>query len=135
MQLPTLEEFLAIHESGKRPSYQRNQYVSEAGFDSLYVRYTKRVYQGYFVDPVLDIANVTVEEPLRGTGVFTRLIERLRNDRPNLTLYVESAQPRFYHMLLRYGFVAAGVDRSMCCFLLTNTKRGSTHDEPDLRKR
>lgn len=115
----TLDEFIQDNLLGIR-YMQRNQYVVEPGFEALYVRYTKRFYNRKWLEPVLDIANVSVEEDKRGTGIFTRLVESLRRNYPTLVLYVECATPRFYQMLLKIGFVPENNSGDCCsCFLLT----------------
>lgn len=88
-----------------------NEWVKEKDIHCLYVRYGGRHILG--VSPnnsvfnnVLDIATIEVEERLRGTGVFTRLVARLRKDYPGMHLYVENAAPAFQPLLLRLGFVA-----------------------------
>jgi len=64
---------------------------------------TGRCFSTGFVEPVLDLANLTARKPGRGT--FTSLIEHFRKDYPKVTLYVENVlEPRFQRKLVRLGF-------------------------------
>lgn len=86
----------------------RNGYVDEQGFTMLYVRTTRRSFKGERV-PTLDIANVSVCLP--GQGTFTRLIEEIQINFPNLWIYVENVYNiSFRHRLLKLGFIQ---ERSM----------------------
>lgn len=111
----TLDEFiessLARLKDVGRPS---NAYVEEAGWDALYVRLTKRHIDGIIYEPVLDLANLVVEEELRGTGLFTRLVERIRKTWPDLHIYVESVlEPRFDRHLTKEGYRRVGEVRDI----------------------
>lgn len=117
MELLTLDEFITLHLNSNNNYHQRNLWVIEPKFESLYVRYGARYIklenaQGDHVryDNTLDIANVTVEDKYIGQGVFTNLISRLRKDYPRLNIYVEIAAPRFQTLLLRLGFLDARDD-------------------------
>jgi hypothetical protein len=125
MKLPTLYEFL---EKTKKAEHGRS-HVDEPKFESLYVRYGNRyvitqneskIYLG-----TLDIANVTVEDNYRGSGVFTALIKRLRNDYPDLPVYIENPlEERFQNHLESIGLQRVQYD---CFFLgpgkMVNTKK------------
>jgi hypothetical protein len=106
----SLDEFIKIGEQQK----QARLYVQEPGFEFLYVRYGRRYIfkedRPYVVKPVLDIANVAVEESKRGTGIFTARLAKLREDHPGLHVLVEEAQPRFGDFLLRLGFIPQPVN-------------------------
>lgn len=85
----------------------RNAYVKEEGFYHLYVRYGDRYINGVQTSNVLDLANF--EAKIRGTGLFTRLIERIRTTYPDVTIYVECViNPRLPKKLKSLGFKAAG---------------------------
>lgn len=96
----TIDEFIAV---GKQHG-RANLYIDVPGFESFYARFGQRVLGNIVYHNVLDIANITVEEHLRGTGVFTRLVTKLRIDHPTVHLYVENAAPRFQRLLHRLGF-------------------------------
>ena len=98
--MKTLDEFIQ--------SLDRNAYVKEPGFESLYVRHAVHLI-GRKLEKTLDIANVTAKHP--GKGTFTKLVERLRHDYPGMSIFVESVlNERFVEMLPRLGFVL--VERS-----------------------
>ena len=105
MRLPTLEQFLA------KPRFPNNSYVTEPGFSDLYVRHTTRRFEGKLYD-TLDIGRVIARKP--GKGTFTRLLARLHNQYPHLTIYVECVMnPRFAKTLVeRLGFKPAGLDEA-----------------------
>lgn len=121
MKLQTLDEFIILHRDSDKIYHRRNEWVDEAKFESLYVRYGARyirlenspddpiIYEG-----VLDIANVTVEEQHRGQGVFTNLIARLQKNYPGMHIFVEIAAPRFQTLLRRLEFSELDDD----CFFL-----------------
>lgn len=96
----TLDEFI----TRVRHKTRDREWVLEPKFESLYVRYGRRYIAGAYQTDVLDIANVTVEEKHRGTGVFTALVDRLRQTYPGMGIYVESAAPEFKPLLLRLMF-------------------------------
>jgi N-acetylglutamate synthase-like GNAT family acetyltransferase len=106
---PTLERFL-------RTDSLRNEYVKEPDFEGLYVRKSHRQIsvgadKHYPGTPMLDIANVTVAEKKRGTGVFTRLVQRIRAEHPTLPIYVENVlDPRFGWKLEKLGFEPVGTE-------------------------
>jgi NAD(P)H-dependent flavin oxidoreductase YrpB (nitropropane dioxygenase family) len=93
----TLDEFLT------RPVPAR-AWVTEPGFDALYVRLVRR--NG--VQPVLDIANVKATNP--GTGAFTRLVERVLA--LGIPVYVQGVSPRFARKLERMGFIPSDFQHS-----------------------
>lgn len=92
-------------------------YIQEPGFEALYVRYCTRNVNGVRYSNTFDIANVAVEEDIRGTGVFTRFVEKLRREYPSMNLYVENAlHPRFQRGLLKMGFIP--VQNLDACFFM-----------------
>ncbi len=116
MKAPTLDEFIIK----AKDRGVKNSWVIEPKFESLYVRYIDKyiktdedlkVYRS-----VLDIANVTVKEEYRGTGVFTALIKRLRKEYPAIHIHVENAHSdRFQAHLRKLGFIPTSVPD--CLFL------------------
>lgn len=110
MKQPTLDEFIAAY--GTR-TYTSNAYVKEKGFKFLYVRMSPRLFREGPADPTLDLANLEARRP--GKGTFKRLVTRLRQQYPHMTLFVESVMlQRFRDGLLRMGFKPVGAD----CFVL-----------------
>lgn len=102
MNNETLDEFI----TRVRCKTRGNAWVIESKFEGLYVRYGDRFIvtdERTYAD-VLDLANVTVEEKYRRTGVVTALVIRLRQTYPGMHLYVENATPEFGILLLRLGF-------------------------------
>jgi hypothetical protein len=89
----------------QRRTFPANAYVLEPGWNHLYVRYGPRAALGRIYSPVLDLANLEVEAASRGKGIFTRLITRLREEHPELHLFVENTHERFGRYLLKLGFV------------------------------
>lgn len=121
MKLQTLDEFIILHRNLDKIYYRRNEWVDEAKFESLYVRYGARYIRlenspddPIHYEGVLDIANVTVEEQHRGQGVFTNLITRLQKDYPGMHIFIEIASPRFQTLLRRLEFSELDDD----CFFL-----------------
>jgi len=112
--LPTLDEFL---ERSEKRAFPSNSYVKEPGWESLYVRYGPRFVLEDLQSPVLTLANITVEKQMRGKGVFTTLVERLRREHPNLHLLVENTHSRFGSYLLKIGFVLMSEEISKSYFL------------------
>jgi hypothetical protein len=110
MAKPTLDQFIRR----VRHTCRGNEWVTEPQFHCLYVRYGLRYVLGiskdHGFDDVLDLATLEVEKEHRGTGVFTRLVARLREMYPGLHLYVENAAQAFRPLLLRLGFVAVQND-------------------------
>lgn len=96
----TLKEFIEV---GKQHG-RANLHLKVPGFTTFYARYGRRMLsnQGFF--DVLDIATIEVEEELRGKGIFTKLIKQLREDYPDMPLYVENATPRLQRHLKKLGF-------------------------------
>jgi len=88
-----------------RPTvWPRNLHVSHPGWNSLYVRVTKRFLGGEIREPVIDLASIEAVEP--GKGAFRALVAELQKLYPQATLFVESVQPeRFKAGLLRMGFL------------------------------
>lgn len=100
MKQPTLDEFIAAYASRPWPA---NLYVKEKGFKQLYVRISRRFLRGAWYDPTLDLANIEASYP--GRGAFTNLVTRLRQQYPNMVLFVESVQTsRFANKLVALGF-------------------------------
>jgi hypothetical protein len=92
----SLEEFI----SGKS-RWPNNAYVKAEGFKELYVRRTRRLLNGVWVDGVLDIARIIASRP--GSGKFTALAEELLGR--GIPLYVECVQnERFVKKLEKLGF-------------------------------
>lgn len=120
MKRPTLDEFI----TRSRTLGVGRDWVIEPKFEALYVRYIDRhakidgvmkIYRG-----ILDIANVTVEEKYRGTGVFTTLVKRLRREYPTMHIHVENAHAdRFQTHLRKLGFIPTSIPD---CFMLPATK-------------
>lgn len=101
--METLDKFLKRANRDRR--FPTNAYVEEPGWDHMYVRSGPRIALGRKFEPVLDLANIQVREGLRGQGIFTRLVERLRREYPELHLFVENTHFRFGRKLLELGFV------------------------------
>ena len=81
----------------------RNAYISEPGFAHLYVRHGQRYINGKLYQNVFDIANVEVRN--KGKGTFSKFVEKLRNNYPDMILYVECVlNPRFGGRLLQLDF-------------------------------
>lgn len=94
----TLEDFISSTEGSRWP---KNAYVKCPGFRELYVRRTRRILGGVWVDSVLDIARIEATHP--GKGMFTLLAAYLLER--GIPLYVECVQnPRFVKKLERMGF-------------------------------
>ena len=111
MRLSTLDEFL----TKRRFS---NAYVREPGFRHLYVRISRRYFNGVLHEGVLDLANIEARKP--GAGAFTRLVERLHTR--GLTLYVECVlQDRFAQKLLRMGFKRENMGN--CFYMFADKER------------
>lgn len=106
MNKETLDEFI-LKIRGKSHG---NRWVLEPKFQGLYVRYGDRFINKHLHKDVLDIANVTVEEEYRRTGVFTALITRLRRTYPEMSLYVENASSELKPLLVRMGFIEVPYD-------------------------
>lgn len=100
----TLEEFISSVMKADAKFRDTRMWVTAPGFESLYVRRSVRI------DPdtrdrvvALDIANMTARTP-RG-GAFTKLLDSLEKEHPELSIYVESVlHPRVGEFLLRRGF-------------------------------
>lgn len=114
MNMMTLDEFIKEHHNRAWPV---NAYVEAKGFDSFYIRYGDRYVNGEKHKHVLDIANIVASKP--GSGVFTVLVERLRREYPDISLYVENAlDPRFGAKLARMGFLRVGEQHPFSYFLV-----------------
>lgn len=78
---------------------ERNAWVSEPGFISLYVRKSERVIDGEWFT-FLDLATIDVKKP--GTGTLTRLINWSNQ---HYNVYIESVlNDRLADHLRRIGF-------------------------------
>lgn len=111
----TLDEFI---ERGlcklENLGWPSNSHVEEPGWDTLYVRLTRRLVDGVYYQPVLDLANLVVVEELRGTGVFTKTVEKIRKTWPDLHIYVENVlEPRFDRHLTKEGYCRVGEVRDI----------------------
>ncbi|MCK9567488.1 hypothetical protein M0R72_00900 [Candidatus Pacearchaeota archaeon] len=81
----------------------RNAYVEEPGFDTLYVRVAIRFFDGQQMRTI-DLATIGASNP--GGGAFTKLVARLREKYPTMTIFVESVQTEWFRNKLRaMGFV------------------------------
>jgi len=97
-----LEEFFQAAREPDKPNFR--QWIVRRGFKGLYLRYGGRLVNGEMFHPVLDIANVEVRKP--GKGTFKRFIATLRRRYPELHIYIENVLvPPFGKALLRMGFV------------------------------
>lgn len=99
----------------KRGAWPAHGYVKEAGFKSLYVRYTVH-YIGRRRVKMLDLANANASHP--GKGAFTTLMRKLARQYPSTHLYAECVlTERFAATLVkRYGFKPMAND--MCSYYL-----------------
>jgi hypothetical protein len=80
-----------------------NAYVDEPGFDTLYVRVAKRYIDNVYIQTI-DLANIIASNP--GEGMFSKLVIKLRNKYPDLTIFVECVlTSRFANKLISMGFV------------------------------
>lgn len=79
-----------------------NAWIKHPGFVGIYLRYGKRRVGNEILHPVLDIANLEARKT--GQGTFKRFVEFLREEYPELHIYVENAHTRFGEGLLRMGF-------------------------------
>lgn len=114
MKQPTLDEFIAAYGTRK---YMPNLYVREKGFTHFYVRMSPRIFREGPRNPTLDLANIEARYP--GNGTFKRLVARLRQQYPHMTLFVEAVMiQRFREGLLRMGFKQIGAD----CFVIFGEK-------------
>jgi len=94
-------------------------HIKEPDFVTLYLRVTRHYVNGVPYKPVLDIADVNVREDRRGRGIFTDLLDRIREAYPTLHLYVENVmEPRFQNHLERYGFVVVEPRLDPPCYFL-----------------
>jgi hypothetical protein len=97
----------------ERPS---NLHVEYPGFETMYVRYTKRNLEGRMRE-CLDLAGLCANVP--GRGAFTLLLTKLRQDYPDLPLFVESVlTDRFCNKLLRLGFKPVPYSEPPCFYML-----------------
>ena len=111
MRLLTLDEFIA---RGPKQT-PRNSYVTEPGFSSLYVRWGYHTFKDCpFI--CLDLANMEAEKP--GKGTLKTLIAKLRRERPDINIYVESVlNPLLPPGLLRLGFTEVAGSMPPCFFM------------------
>lgn len=94
-------------------------HVDEPGFETFYVRLNRRAIAGGMYQPVLDIATVTVDEAQRGRGLFTNVLDRIRDQYPNLHIFVENAmESRFQRHLESYGFTVVEPRTDPPCYFL-----------------
>ena len=112
-----LREFI---EDSRKRTYPSRAHLNEPGFrlpvGALYVRYTRRYILGEMKYPVLDLA--TVEAEKKGHGTWTRLIDRIRSEYPELHIFVESVlNERFVKKLESMGFQNLGPDGTPCFYL------------------
>lgn len=97
----TVSEFVttALAQGGRN-----RLHLKEPGFKHFYARFGPRYLNGKTYKLTLDIATIEVEPEKQGTGVFTRLVGRLRKQFPQVSLYVEEATPLLQQLLLKLGF-------------------------------
>lgn len=106
--ITTLDHFLTTR--------SRNAWVSETGFDTLYVRKGQRYLNGILYDRVIDIASAEATTP--GQGALTALIARLHERGEHI--YVENIMnPRLVSRLQRMGFTIHGEVQPPSMYLLT----------------
>ncbi len=119
--METLDEFIARSRKQAKNygGYSNTRgYVEEPGFENLYVRFGLRYIEQERRE-TLDLANLSVWEQMRGTGIFTRLVQRIRKDYPETVIYVESVlNPRFATKLLRMGFINIPEHLGINCYYL-----------------
>lgn len=96
----TLPTFIAIG----RKQGRANLHIIEPGFQMCYLRFGKRYIGGDSFDPVIDIANIEVEDKLKRTGVLTRFIQKIKTTYPELTILMECVNPVLNKPLERMGF-------------------------------
>jgi hypothetical protein len=102
LSIPTLDEFVNKKLSSWDTSWPKNSYVTEQGFKSLYIRVTDRYIAGK-KRKTIDLANLTATTP--GSGAFTKLVEKLKKQYPQLTIFVENVlSRRFAVKLILMGF-------------------------------
>lgn len=100
MKRPTLDEFLT------KSLMPANQYVSERGWRTLYVRRMRHLL-GDRVQETIDLANIAAK--VAGKGTFKKLVRKLRRKWPELTIYVENVITfQFRDGLRRMGFAENG---------------------------
>lgn len=112
--LPDLYEFM-----NNMPE-PNSAYISEAGFNSLYIRKTKKWYGdiadskvGKFLSSIV-IANAVATIP--GNGAFTELLRKLKEMFPHRAIYAENVHnERLEKKLIRLGFQR---DRIPFCYYL-----------------
>ena len=114
MSPPNLHQFILSARNRKIKAGSCRAWVNEPKFEGLYVRYTRRAIRSpenaemKVYEDVLDIANVTVKPHHQRRGVFTALIQRVRETYPDVGIYVENARPDTLEPLLkRLGFQIA----------------------------
>lgn len=83
----------------------RNEWIFSPGI-RMYVRKSKRYYNGKFID-CLDLASVETEE--YGTGLFTYVFEQILEKYKDKNIFLESIlNDRLYNFFLKYGFESFG---------------------------
>lgn len=112
MKLQSLDAFITT----STPGYCKNAYVEFPGLTTLYVRRGSRYIAGKYSFPVLDIAAVEAEVP--GKKAFTNLVNHLRENHPELWIFVECVNnPRFAAKLPFMGFIRDDVGQSACFYM------------------
>jgi len=122
----TLQQFLKQARGAPPASWARRAHIEVSGFDTLYVRYTCRMFDNQVFDPVLDIASVTVAVDKRGQGLFSKFLDDLRVACPEAAIYVENVvNVRLAAMLRRRGFQDVSLV-GVCLFLPCGAKDAAT---------
>ena len=95
----SLDEFLTETKTDIMP---QRSYVTEPGWNTLYVRHTWHYVEGT-MRRTIDLATIEAEKP--GNGTFKILVSKLCILYPQEIIYVESVQStRFAQGLIRMGF-------------------------------
>jgi hypothetical protein len=86
----------------------RNAWVTEPGI-SIYVRKTRRLISGRIKSNVFDLANISVVDGKRGTGVLTAylpIFEKKAKESGFSTIFVESIiEPRLCGFLEKHQYI------------------------------
>jgi predicted acetyltransferase len=83
----------------------------------IYVRKSKRYINGILIE-CIDIANVSVDDEMRGQGIFTRFLERLINEY-DFNIYIESIiNPSVERIGTKLGFIRTGSIEDVNMYLL-----------------
>lgn len=111
--LQTLSEFIQSYRESDWPNSRA--YIKEPGFKDLYIRLTPRYINKIQYKLVLDIAKV--EASYKGKGTFKKLIAKIRDEYPEMGIYVEAVLTEcFAEGLVRMGFKV--VDHNPDCFFM-----------------